>query len=221
MKKFVMGLLIGIMLTLGVTTYAVPEIQSAIFSDIKLIVNGEQVDSEIVSVVTTDNPNYMTNYVPARALSEALGAEVEWDGKNKVINVSTKTSDNNISQELNIQPPKETNTTPSVPTSPTPKETTTTLPSTKKTNIPHPIISTDEYGINVYYVYNIFEGVSIGEVEAVLGNKGYKIVDESYDRIKIVQGDKKIVGDIWIGSYGNKIYLKNTDYIEHIKPLLQ
>ena len=38
MKKFVMGLLIGIMLTLGITTYAAPEIQSAIFSDIKLII---------------------------------------------------------------------------------------------------------------------------------------------------------------------------------------
>lgn len=221
MKKFVMGLLIGIMLTLGVTTYAAPEIQSAIFSDIKLIVNGEQVDSEIVSVVTTDNPNYMTNYVPARALSEALGAEVEWDGKNRVINVSTKTSDNNISQELNIQPPKETNTTPSVPTSPIPKETTTTLPTTKKTNIPHPIISTDEYGVNVYNVYNIFEGVSIGEVEKALNNKGYKIIDESYDRIGIIQGNNKLVSNIWIGSYGNKIYINYKDYLEHIKPLLQ
>lgn len=93
MKKFICGLLVGFMLAIGVTTYAVPEIKSAVFSpDIKLVVNGKQVDSEVVSVVTSDNPGYMTNYVPARALAESLGATVTWDGKERVINVSTETA---------------------------------------------------------------------------------------------------------------------------------
>ena len=74
------------MLTMGVTVSAVPEIKSAVFSpDIKLVVNGKTLDTQIVSVVKTGEVN-MTNYVPARALSEALGATVTWDGANRTIN---------------------------------------------------------------------------------------------------------------------------------------
>jgi hypothetical protein len=89
LKKFVCGLLVGLILTLGVTTYAVPEIKSAIFaSDIRLVVDGKQLDTQIVSVVKSGEVN-TTNYVSARALAESLGATVEWDGKAKSINVST------------------------------------------------------------------------------------------------------------------------------------
>lgn len=90
MKKFVLGLLIGIMLTLGVTTYAVPEIKEAVFSDITLTVNGVTLDTDVVSVTTTDNPNYMTNYVSARDLAESLGATVTWDGKERAINITSE-----------------------------------------------------------------------------------------------------------------------------------
>jgi hypothetical protein len=87
-KKFILGLLIGIMLTIGVTTYAVPEIQSAVFSpDIKLVVDGEQLDTQIVSVIKSGEVN-MTNYVSARSLAEALGATVEWDGATRTISVA-------------------------------------------------------------------------------------------------------------------------------------
>lgn len=219
MKKFILGLLIGIMLSIGFTTYAVPEIQEAKFSpDIKLIVNGKEIDTQIVSVIKSGEVN-TTNYVSARSLAESLNANVEWDGKTKSINVSTKTNnDNNATQELNVQPIEEI-TAPPVSTSPTSVETKTT--TTKKTNIPHKILSTDEYGVNVYYVYNVFEGVFIGEVRTALESKGFKLVSDSYDTVKVMQGDNKIASGIWIGSYGNKIYLNNKDYIEHIKPLLQ
>jgi hypothetical protein len=90
MKKFICGLLVGIMLMMGVTTYAVPEIKTAIFaSDIKLVVDGKTLDTQIVSVVKTGEVN-MTNYVPARALAESLGATVEWDGKARTIDISTE-----------------------------------------------------------------------------------------------------------------------------------
>jgi hypothetical protein len=93
MKKFVCGLLMGIILTMGISAYAVPAIKSALFSpDIKLIVNGKTLDTQIVSVVKTGEVN-MTNYVPARALSEALGATVTWDGKERVIEVSTESKE--------------------------------------------------------------------------------------------------------------------------------
>ena len=113
MKKFVCGLLVGIMLTLGITTYAIPEIKEAKFSpDIALVVNGERLDTEIVSVVTTDKPGYMTNYVPARALAESLGATVTWNGKERVISVDTvqlgeKTTAQSTSEKssVNIQLP--------------------------------------------------------------------------------------------------------------------
>lgn len=226
MKKFVLGLLIGVMLSIGITTYAIPEIKEAKFSpDIKLVVNGKQVDTQIVSVIKSGEVN-TTNYVSARSLAESLNANVEWDGKSKTITVTTSSNENETIQESSTQSSKEVVVTPQVtqpvttPSTPTNTQTTSSTSTTTKSNIPHKILSTDDYGVNVYYVYNTFELVFIGEVRTALENKGYKLVADSYDTVKVMQGDNKIVSGIWIGSYGNKIYLKNIDYIEYIKPIL-
>jgi len=114
MKKFVLGLLVGIMLALGVTSYAissVPEIQSAKFSpEIKLIVKGETVKTPIVSVITKDNPGYMTNFAPIREICEKLGAIVTWDGKTQTITVDMPEKTPEVSlTKPKIQSEKEVN----------------------------------------------------------------------------------------------------------------
>ncbi len=53
----------------------------AYLSDIKLYLNGNRVDKEVIIVDGT-------SYLPVRAVSEALGLEVQWDGNNRTIYLS-------------------------------------------------------------------------------------------------------------------------------------
>jgi hypothetical protein len=206
LKKFICGLLVGIALTMGVTVSAVPEIKSAVFSpDIKLIVNGEAIDTPVVSVVTVENPGYMTNYVPARALSEALGATVTWDGKARTISVSTD----------------EPVTASSVPTQ---SSVTVTTPKETKYKIPFPIYATDEFGVNAYNIYNSNQyAVFTLEVSDALKAKGLIMNNAAdYNSLQIVKdGEGILVSDIVTYGYSGKTFIKYDFYLEHIKPLLQ
>ncbi|HHV98614.1 MAG TPA: copper amine oxidase N-terminal domain-containing protein [Clostridiaceae bacterium] len=93
MKKFLSGLLIGAILMLTITTFAAGKIKEAFFNDtIKLEVDGKTVNTDMVTVILEGSVDG-TNYVSARALAEALGAKVEWDGKNKKILVTSKDKD--------------------------------------------------------------------------------------------------------------------------------
>lgn len=201
MKKFVLGLLIGIMLTLGVTTYAVPEIKEAVFSDITLIVNGETLDTEVVSVTTTDNPNYMTNYVPARALAESLGATVEWDGKERAINVSTE----EIVAVSSVSAP-----TPATEAKGNP-------------DIPYPVYKVDDTGLMIYdiqkgYLYGLF----VLDIKNALKANGYVLNNAADNKtMQIVGDDNIIVSGIATRQIGGKAYIPYDFYLEHIKPLLQ
>lgn len=194
MKKFVCGLLVGIILTMGVTVSAVPEIKSAVFSpDIKLVVNGKTLDTQIVSVVKTGEVN-MTNYVPARALSEALGATVTWDGANRTINVDT---------EAAIQSAPATQSTPITEAVPTPP-------------------AKNDVGLPQLVVVNGYEYVKPSEVYNALRARGYYLVnavDPKY--MQIVTDDEIIVKDIPSDARGGKFYIPYDFYEVNILPLLQ
>ena len=194
MKKFVCGLLVGIILTMGVTVSAVPEIKSAVFSpDIKLVVNGKTLDTQIVSVVKSGEVK-MTNYVPARALSEALGATVTWDGANRTINVDT---------EAAIQSAPATQSTPITEAVPTPP-------------------AKNDVGLPQLVVVNGYEYVKPSEVLAALRARGYEMVnavDPKY--MQIVTDDEIIVKDIPSDARGGKFYIPYDFYEANILPLLQ
>ena len=213
MKKFICGLLVGLMLMMGVTVSAVPEIKSAVFSpDIKLVVNGKQVDSEVVSVVTTDKPGYMTNYVPARALAESLGATVTWNGKERVINVSTNDKTiNSIS------------TTTSAPVQAKDPFTIQTDESESKYKIPFPVHIVDDTGLAVYNIHNGYlYGLFSLDVQNALKSKGY-IMNNAADNktMQIVGDDSIIVTGIVTRQISGKTYISYDFYLEHIKPLLK
>jgi len=98
MKKFISGILVGIILMLTLTTFAAGAVKEAWFNkEIKLEVDGKTVNTDIVTFVLGGAVNG-TNYVSARALAEALGAKVEWDGKNKKISVTSKDNINTVEQ---------------------------------------------------------------------------------------------------------------------------
>ncbi|HHV98147.1 MAG TPA: hypothetical protein GXX36_01010 [Clostridiaceae bacterium] len=101
MKKFISGLFVGIILMLAITASATGAIKEAWFNkEIKLEVDGKTVNTDMVTVILEGDING-TNYVSARALAEALGAKVEWDGKNKKILVISKDEANKVKDDSN------------------------------------------------------------------------------------------------------------------------
>lgn len=67
-------------------------------SSIKLIVNGSQIKNAEARIINS------TTYVPLRAISEMLGATVNWDNKTKTVTISDGKSNStspNMSQTIN------------------------------------------------------------------------------------------------------------------------
>lgn len=77
MKKFVSGLLCGLVLSVSTVAFAANTIQAILFpSDITFQINGTQtkLDANENSVLNYDNKTY----IPLRAFAEAMGAKVEY-----------------------------------------------------------------------------------------------------------------------------------------------
>jgi len=89
MKKFLCGVLIGIIVMISITALGANIIHNSYFNnEIKIEVDGKQVDTDIVTV-ELQGEQYGKNYVAARDLAEAMGGNVKWDGNNKKIIVAT------------------------------------------------------------------------------------------------------------------------------------
>lgn len=90
MKKFLSGLLLGILLTVALPALAQ---QSAI----KLIVNGKE--------VPCDPPPQMINnrvFVPVRFVAEALGANVDWNHEKNTVIINTNINDQQPTQTKEV-----------------------------------------------------------------------------------------------------------------------
>lgn len=89
MKKYLSGLLTGIIITLTISTFATTAIKEAYFNnEIKIVDSSKgQLNTEIVTVVK-DGDTSGRNYVSVADLSSALGKTVTWDGSTKTINLS-------------------------------------------------------------------------------------------------------------------------------------
>lgn len=210
MKKFICGLLVGIILTMGVTVSAVPEIKSAVFSpDIKLVVNGKTLDTQIVSVVKSGEVN-MTNYVSARALAESLGATVTWDGKERAINVLMEVE---AASSASAPEVKSASTEANIVTAPK-----------LNPDIPYPVYKIDDTGLIVYNIqggkfYGLFGPDVINAIKA----KGLIMNDSADGSTKqiVKDGEGILVQGITFRPYGGKGYLDYGLFVEKIQPLLQ
>ena len=89
MKQYLKGFITGIMVgAIGLTTaFAAGSIKSAIFNENQVIYNGQALPlaQPMVSVVKEGEKN-ASNYMPVRAVLEAMGYTVDWDSsKNAVV----------------------------------------------------------------------------------------------------------------------------------------
>jgi len=96
MKKFkiakllVVGFVLGFLL-MGTTILATGTIRSATFNSNIVIFNGTQLnlDMPLISVVLEESPDFSSNYMPVRAVLEAMGYTVGWDGENSAILITS------------------------------------------------------------------------------------------------------------------------------------
>lgn len=91
--KGILGFISGVIITLILTTsvFAAPIEQTikVIYNNIKVIVNGIQIDMRDANNNKVEPFNYNgTVYLPVRAIGQALGKDVRWDGKNNAVVVS-------------------------------------------------------------------------------------------------------------------------------------
>ncbi len=110
MKKFLSGFLAGILLTSTIISVAAQtDTVQALFNGVKVAVNGEQIQFK-----NGEEPAIINDrtYVPAKYVAEALGATVNWDGKNNTVNIT----DSDDSKAVSDTPTISSDETPIVPT---------------------------------------------------------------------------------------------------------
>ena len=80
----VLCFLIGAVLATGITAFALGNIISAEYNhELKVIYNGQelQLAAPMIAIVDSDNPRSAVNYMPIRAVLEAMGYNVGWDSE--------------------------------------------------------------------------------------------------------------------------------------------
>lgn len=86
-----MKLFMGSVITLSIVAIFLSGVVFGSTNKLRIFVNGSELDSE--ATVISDRV-----YVPTRAVSEALGAKVDWDGDKKIVNISMSNGDNIVSE---------------------------------------------------------------------------------------------------------------------------
>ena len=89
-RLFIAGLLVGVLLAAGTTVIANTVISSATFNANRVIFDGQvlELNMPLISVVLEGQTDII-NYMPVRAVLEAMGYEVDWDGPNNAVLVTT------------------------------------------------------------------------------------------------------------------------------------
>ena len=77
MKKFIAGLVIGLLLATAGISFASNE-------TIRIFVNNQEVVPDVPPVIIDGRV-----MVPARFIAEPLGAAVEWDGENRIVTIKS------------------------------------------------------------------------------------------------------------------------------------
>lgn len=79
-KSFVAGALVGVTVAGTVGVFAYTDYIEAVYNNIKIVVDGKEIHPDSQPFISNG-----TTYLPVRAVSEALGKEVYWDGPNYTV----------------------------------------------------------------------------------------------------------------------------------------
>lgn len=99
MKERLQGLVAGVLIgstILGGAAYAVARTEKidVLFDNIEIVVDGEKIDARDANGQKVEPFVYNgTTYLPVRAIGDAIGKDVLWDGVEKVVYLGTKPGD--------------------------------------------------------------------------------------------------------------------------------
>ncbi len=112
MKNTLKGYLIGVLSTImlfGCVAYAASNTKTieAIYNNIKIYVDGVKIDPKDANGNTVEPFIYNgTTYLPVRAIGEAIGKTVSWDGATQSVYIGEKPGD--VQYLMEVCPPYET-----------------------------------------------------------------------------------------------------------------
>jgi hypothetical protein len=92
MKRFISGLIVGMILMCAIPSLAKTNTIQALYNGIKVVINGNT-----VSFAPGDEPVTINDhtYVQAKYVAEALGAKVKWDCNNNTVFINKTTTAGN------------------------------------------------------------------------------------------------------------------------------
>ena len=91
LKTLAAGMIIGVVLTIGATVFATEVILSATYNENTVIYNGVELElsSPLISIVNESTPQFASNYMPVKAVLEAMGYEVGWSEADRAISITS------------------------------------------------------------------------------------------------------------------------------------
>lgn len=93
-KGLVTGALIGAIAAGTVGAFAYTDYIEAVYNDIKIVVDGQQITpTDGNGKVIEPFISYGTTYLPVRAVANAFGKEVDWDGETNTVTIGAKSFD--------------------------------------------------------------------------------------------------------------------------------
>ncbi|MCL2838846.1 MAG: stalk domain-containing protein [Oscillospiraceae bacterium] len=96
-KSFIAGFLVCAVLLTGIFAFAAPGIMREVFYGINVVVNGRVVDFD------ADSRPFITEgrtFLPVRAISEALGYPVNWDGDTQTVFIGITPGETNLMRDI-------------------------------------------------------------------------------------------------------------------------
>jgi len=92
-KKVLLGLILGIVIALSITAFAAS--YTALSATFEIYVNGEKYQGEDEPVVINGR-----TYLPVRALSEAMGVPINWNGELRRVEMGVVAQDVDASEYI-------------------------------------------------------------------------------------------------------------------------
>lgn len=93
-KGLVTGALIGAIAAGTVGAFAYTDYIEAVYNDIKIVVDGQQITpTDGNGKVIEPFISYGTTYLPVRAVANAFGKEVDWNGETNTVTIGAKSFD--------------------------------------------------------------------------------------------------------------------------------
>lgn len=110
MKKFISGIIIGTLISvMSIGVFATTQSYTLVKTENIITVDGERYNSDTLPILSLELNGGSNTYVPLRALSEMLSADINWVSTTNTIEITSNTSNDNGNSNTNQNSDNSTN----------------------------------------------------------------------------------------------------------------